>query len=245
MEINSYQALLSALRQRHDFFASMDCRVSDHGLEQIYAEDYTDSEIAAIFNKIRGGQALHQTEILKLKSALLVECALMDHEKGWTQQYHLGALRNNNSQMLRLLGPIPAGIPSVIFPWPNPCPGSLTGGWTHELFATMIGNFNDGSIPGKMQFGSGWWFLDQKDGMERQLNALSNMGLLSRFVGMLTDSRSFLSYPRHEYFRRILCNMLGNDVENGELPEDRPWLGQVVENICYYNAKAYFGFEIQ
>ena len=257
-DINSFAAYLAALRQRHDFFASMGCRLSDHGLEQVYAEPYAEGEIRQIFEKVRGGQTLSPPDVLKFKSAMLVEFALMDHEKGWTQQFHLGAIRNNNSRMLRQLGP-DTGWDSVgDFEMARPMTRFFDrldsdnrlaktilynlNPRDNELFATMTGNYNDGSVPGKMQFGSGWWFLDQKDGMERQLNALSNMGLLSRFVGMLTDSRSFLSYPRHEYFRRILCNLLGNDVENGELPADREWLGKMVENICYHNAEAYFGF---
>jgi glucuronate isomerase len=260
VEIRSYADLLTALRQRHDFFASLGGRLSDHGLEQIYAADYTEVEVAAIFDKARLDQALTTAEIEQFKSAMLVELAIMDWEKGWTQQFHLGALRNNNARALRQLGP-DTGWDSIgdfsqaqalsrfldrldnqdkltktILYNLNPA--------DNDMIATMIGNFQDGSVAGKMQFGSGWWFLDQKDGMEKQLNALSNMGLLSRFVGMLTDSRSFLSFPRHEYFRRILCNLLGRDVENGELPaEELPWLGQLVENISYGNASQYFGFE--
>jgi len=258
-DINDFAAYLAALRNRHDFFASMGCRLSDHGLEQLYAEPYGEGEIRQIFEKVRGGQTLSPPDVLKFKSAMLVEFALMDHEKGWTQQYHLGAIRNNNTRMLRQLGP-DTGWDSVgDFEMARPMTKFFDrldsenrlaktvlynlNPRDNELFATMTGNYNDGSVPGKMQFGAGWWFLDQKDGMERQLNALSNMGLLSRFVGMLTDSRSFLSYPRHEYFRRILCNLLGNDVENGELPADHAWLGKMVENICYHNANAYFGFE--
>jgi len=257
-DINDFAAYLAALRNRHDFFASMGCRLSDHGLEQLYAEPYGEGEIRQIFEKVRGGQTLSPPDVLKFKSAMLVEFALMDHEKGWTQQYHLGAIRNNNTRMLRQLGP-DTGWDSVgDFEMARPMTKFFDrldsenrlaktvlynlNPRDNELFATMTGNYNDGSVPGKMQFGAGWWFLDQKDGMERQLNALSNMGLLSRFVGMLTDSRSFLSYPRHEYFRRILCNLLGNDVENGELPADHAWLGKMVENICYHNAEAYFGF---
>ncbi len=258
-QISTFDNLLDALLKRHNFFAAMGCRLSDHGLETIFAEDYTESEVKAAFEKIRGGNALNDTEILKLKSAILYELAIMDHAKGWTQQFHLGALRNNNSRMLRQLGP-DTGFDSIgdfsqarsmskffdkldstdqlaktIIYNLNPSDNYLIG--------TMIGNFNDGSVPGKIQFGSGWWFLDQKEAMEWQMNALSNLGLLSRFVGMLTDSRSFLSYPRHEYFRRILCNLIGNDVENGELPNDTAWLGQMVENICYHNAKSYFQFQ--
>lgn len=256
--ISDFTTYLDALRKRHDFFAAMGCRLSDHGLEQMYAAEYTQSEIENIFAKARGGTRLSEKEVIQFKSAMLVEFALMDHEKGWTQQFHLGAIRNNNSRMLRQLGPDTGWDSIGDFDMARPMSAffdkldsenRLTktilynlNPRDNDLFATMIGNFNDGSVPGKMQFGSGWWFLDQKDGMERQLNALSNMGLLSRFVGMLTDSRSFLSYPRHEYFRRILCNLLGKDVENGELPDDRAGLGKMVENICYHNAATYFGF---
>lgn len=181
----------------------------------------------------------------------------MYHSKGWAQQFHLGALRNNSTRKLRELGP-DTGFDSIgEFPQGRSMgqffdyldnTNQLTKTIVYnlnpsdnELFVTMMCNFNDGSVPGKMQFGSGWWFLDQKDGMEKQMNALSNMGLLSRFVGMVTDSRSFLSFPRHEYFRRILCNLLGKDVEKGELPDD-PRVGKMVEAICYGNAKSYFGF---
>jgi glucuronate isomerase len=257
-EINDYESYLAALKKRHDFFAENGCSVSDHGLEQIYAEDYTQEEIRSIFNKIRTKQVLMPGEILKFKSAMLYEFAIWDHEKGWVQQYHLGALRNNNSRAFRNLG-ADTGWDSIgdfsqaralskfldkldsedklaktILYNLNPA--------DNELMATMIGNFNDGSVAGKIQFGSAWWFLDQKDGMTRQINALSNMGLLSRLVGMLTDSRSFLSYPRHEYFRRLLCNLFGEDIENGELPADYEWIGKIIQDICYNNAKNYFSF---
>lgn len=258
IDILHFPDLIDALKKRHDFFAQNGCRLSDHGTETFYAQDYSQSEINAIFDKIRSGKALEQSEILKFKSAMMVEFALMDHAKGWTQQFHVGALRNNNSRLFKLLGP-DTGFDSIgDFEMAKPMSKFFDrldknnqlaktivynlNPRDNELFATMIGNFNDGSTPGKMQFGSGWWFLDQKDGMERQLNALSNLGLLSRFVGMLTDSRSFLSYPRHEYFRRILCNLLGNDVENKLLPNDMPQLAQMVENISYYNAKNFFSF---
>lgn len=257
-EINSFAQLLAALQKRHDFFDKMGCRLSDHGLEEFYAADYTDAEIEAIFNKTRGGKALNAEEILKFKSAMLYELAIMDHAKGWTQQFHIGALRNNNQRLLTKLGPDTGfdsigdwNIAQAMSKFLNRLDSTDQLAKTilynlnpadNEVMATMIGNFQDGSIPGKIQFGSGWWFLDQKDGMEKQMNALSNLGLLSRFVGMLTDSRSFLSFPRHEYFRRILCNILGNDVENGLIPNDRELLSQMVENISYYNAKNYFKF---
>jgi glucuronate isomerase len=259
LSISKYQDLLDALQQRHDFFHAQGGRLSDHGLETMYAEEYTEQEIAQIFEKALQKQALTQDEVLKFKSAMLVELALMDHAKGWTQQFHLGALRNNNTRMMRELG-ADTGFDSIgDFDVARPLSKFMDkldnsnqlaksilynlNPSQNELYATMIGNFNDGSTPGKIQYGSAWWFLDQKQGMEAQMNALSNMGLLSRFVGMLTDSRSFLSYPRHEYFRRILCNMLGNDVENGELPASEiAWIGQMVENICYNNAKNYFNF---
>ncbi|WP_345954144.1 glucuronate isomerase [Mucilaginibacter sp. PAMB04168] len=258
VSIGDYDSYLQALKKRHDFFAANGCSVSDHGLEQIYAEDYTEEEVRTIFDKIRGGAVLLPGEILKLKSALLFQFAIWDHEKGWVQQFHLGALRNNNTRLLTQLGP-DTGFDSIgdfsqarslskffnkldtedkltktIIYNLNPA--------DNEMMATMIGNFNDGSVAGKVQFGSGWWFLDQKDGMIKQMNALSNMGLLSRFIGMLTDSRSFLSFPRHEYFRRLVCNLLGEDIENGELPNDIEWTGKIVRDICYYNAKNYFTF---
>ncbi|SDM27296.1 glucuronate isomerase [Siphonobacter aquaeclarae] len=256
--IATYDDYVAGLRKRHDFFASLGGRLSDHGLEQIYSVEYTESEIRTIFAKARSGQLPTFEERQKFKSAMLIEFALMDWEKGWTQQYHLGALRNNNTRLLRQLGPDTGWDSIGDFDQARPL-ATFLGMLDNEnklaktilynlnpahndVFATMIGNFNDGTLPGKIQWGSGWWFLDQKDGMEKQMNTLSNMGLLSRFLGMLTDSRSFLSYPRHEYFRRILCNLIGNDVENGELPADLEWLGQMVQNICYHNAKNYFQF---
>ncbi len=258
ISISTYDDYVAALRQRHDFFASLGGRLSDHGLEHMYTAEYTESEIRTIFAKARSGQLPSAEDRLKFKSAMLLEFAIMDWEKGWTQQYHLGALRNNNTRLLRQLGPDTGWDSIGDFGQARPLSTFLgmldnddklaktilynLNPADNEVFATMIGNFNDGSTPGKIQWGSGWWFLDQKDGMEKQINALSNMGLLSRFLGMLTDSRSFLSYPRHEYFRRILCNMIGNDVENGELPADMEWLGQMVQNICYTNAKEYFKF---
>ena len=256
--IDTFDAYLAALKQRHQYFVDNGCKVSDHGLEQIYAEDYTDAEIVAIFKKIRTNQSISYPEMLQFKSAMLVHFAHWDHAAGWVQQFHLGALRNNNARMLNKLGP-DTGWDSIgdfsqakmLSKFLNKLDSTDQLAKTilynlnpadNELMATMIGNFNDGSVAGKVQFGSGWWFLDQKDGMTKQMNALSNMGLLSRLVGMLTDSRSFLSFPRHEYFRRLLCNLLAEDVENGELPYDIEWLGKIVQDICYYNAKNYFGF---
>jgi glucuronate isomerase len=234
------------------------CRLSDHGLENFYSESYSDDEVILIFNKVRSGNNLIPEEELKIKSALLYELAKMNHVRGWVQQFHVGAMRNNNSRMMAKIGP-DTGFDSI---GDNRIAYQMSkfldkldseeklaktilynlNSANNEIMATMIGNFQDGKTPGKIQWGSGWWFLDQKDGMERQLNTLSHLGLLSRFVGMVTDSRSFLSYPRHEYFRRILCNILGNDVENGELPNDMDLLGKMIEDISYNNAKAYFGF---
>lgn len=257
--ITGYGDFLNALKKRHDFFAENGCRLSDHGLEQIYAEDFTEQEIKSIFKKIRSDTPLDLLEILKFKSAMLLEFAIWDWGKGWVQQYHLGALRNNNSRALRTLGPDTGWDSIGDFPQGRALAKFLDrldsqdrlaktilynlNPRDNELMAAMIGNFNDGSVAGKIQYGSAWWFLDQKEGMEKQLNALSNMGLLSRFIGMLTDSRSFLSYPRHEYFRRILCNLFGSDVEKGELPDDEAWVGKIIQDICYHNAEAYFGFD--
>jgi len=257
-DINSLDSYLKALKQRHDYFADNGCSVSDHGLEQIYAEDYTDAEVAAIFEKIRANKEISYTEVLKFKSAMLYQFAIWDHARGWVQQYHLGALRNNNARALANLGP-DTGWDSIgdfsqaraLSKFLNRLDTTNQLAKTilynlnpadNELMATMIGNFNDGSVAGKVQFGSGWWFLDQKDGMTKQINSLSNMGLLSQMVGMLTDSRSFLSFPRHEYFRRILCNLFAEDVENGELPNDIGWIGQIIQNISYNNASKYFGW---
>ncbi len=257
--IGKYADMIEALRKRHEFFASVGCRLSDHGIEEFYALDYTQAEIESIFSKVYGGTVLTKEEILKFKSAMLIEFAVMDWETGWTQQFHYGAIRNNNTRMFRQLGPdtgfdsigefntakslakfldkldLQGKLTKTILYNLNPC--------ANEVMATMVGNFQDGEIAGKIQFGSGWWFLDQKDGMEKQMNALSLLGLLSRFVGMLTDSRSFLSYPRHEYFRRTLCNLLGNDVENGLLPASEiGFIGRMVEDIAYNNAKKFFNF---
>ncbi len=258
MSIGSYEQYLQALKKRHDLFAEMGCTVSDHGLDQLYTDEYTGGELENIFSRARSGKEVSPQESRKFRSALLFESALWDWEKGWVQQFHLGALRNNNSRALRTLGPdtgwdsigdLPQGralstfldrldnqdrLAKTILYNLNPA--------DNELIAAMAGNFNDGSSAGKVQYGAAWWFMDQKDGMTRQLNALSNLGLLSRFVGMLTDSRSFLSFPRHEYFRRLLCNLFGEEIEKGELPDDISWIGKIVKDICYYNAKNYFGW---
>lgn len=258
IKISTFTDLMDALDDRHQFFHENGCRLSDHGVETIIAEDYTEKEIEKIFAKIRSGSGLTAEEIAKFKSCMLYEFGILDHLRGWTQQFHIGALRNNSTRLFRQLGP-DVGFDSIgDFEIARPLSKLLDrldlnnkltktilynlNPRDNELMGTMIGNFQDGSVPGKMQFGSGWWFLDQKDGMEKQMNALSNLGLLSRFVGMLTDSRSFLSYTRHEYFRRTLCNMLGNDVENGEIPYDMELLGNMVENISFNNAKEYFNF---
>jgi len=258
MNISTFEDLMAALDNRHQFFHANGCRLSDHGVETIMAEDYSARDIERIFEKIRGGSDLTREEMLKFQSAMLYEFGIMDHSRGWTQQFHIGAQRNNNTRLFTKLG-ADVGFDSIgDFEIARPLARLLDrldmenklsqtilynlNPGDNELIATMIGNFQDGSVPGKMQFGSGWWFLDQKDGMEKQMNALSNLGLLSRFVGMLTDSRSFLSYTRHEYFRRTLCNLIGNDVENGEIPHDMELLGKMVENICFNNAKEYFKF---
>jgi glucuronate isomerase len=256
IQVSTYHDFLHALRNRHDYFQQQGCRLSDHGLETVYVEDYTDSEIASLFDHLLRGKQLDTNGVLKVKSALLYEFALMDWEKGWVQQFHLGALRNNNTRMMRTLGP-DTGYDSIgDFEMGRPLAKFLNRLDTenklaktilynlnprdNELFATMIGNFQDGSVAGKLQFGSAWWFLDQADGMRKQIEALSNMGLLSQFIGMLTDSRSFLSYPRHEYFRRLLCNVLGNEMERGLIPNDIQLVGAMVRDICRLNAKRFF-----
>ena len=258
LHISTFSDLLNALEIRHDFFHENGCRLSDHGLETAYAEDYTEKEIRAIFIRIRAGKPLSREDVLKFKSCMLYEFGVMDHSRGWVQQFHLGALRNNNTRLFARLGP-DTGFDSIgDFEVARPLSRFLDrldqqnqlaktvlynlNPRDNELIGTMIGNFQDGSVPGKIQFGSGWWFLDQKQGMENQMNALSNLGLLSRFVGMLTDSRSFLSYTRHEYFRRTLCNLLGNDIEKGLIPDDIELVGKMVENICFNNARNYFNF---
>jgi glucuronate isomerase len=257
-KITDFNSFLEAIQSRHDFFAEIGGKLSDHGLNYIDATDYEELEIERIFENLIAGVYLSEHERSQFKSAMLIKLAHMDHAKSWVQQFHLGALRNNNARLLSALGP-DTGFDSIgdfsqaasLSKFLNKLDSTNQLAKTilynlnpgdNATFATMIGNFQDGTVAGKMQFGSGWWFLDQKLGMEEQINNLSNMGLLSRFVGMLTDSRSFMSFPRHEYFRRILCNMIGSDIENGELPNDINWLGGIVSNICYGNAKEYFGF---
>ncbi len=255
-DIISFNDLKDVLKARIAYFNANGCKLSDHGLNQINFSNFTESEVAAIFKKKLAGNAISNEEAIKFESAILLFLCETYHEYGWVQQFHLGALRNNNKRMLKILGP-DTGWDSIgdfsqaanlsrfldaldtkdtltktIIYNLNPA--------DNEVMATMIGNFNDGSVKGKVQLGSGWWFLDQKDGMTKQLNALSNMGLLSCFVGMLTDSRSFLSFPRHEYFRRILCNILGEEIAKGELPNDMEWIGKIVSDISYFNAKNYF-----
>jgi glucuronate isomerase len=256
--IQRFDDLIAALKKRIDFFASLGCKASDHGLEFLYYDNTALSASETLFKKIREGNPVTAEEKLKFRCAVLIHLCKFYHEKDWAQQFHLGAMRNNNTRMKRVLG-ADTGFDSV---GDYPQAAHMSRFFDHldstdqlaktilynlnpsdnEVFATMVGNFSDGSVPGKIQFGSGWWFLDQKDGMEKQMNVLSNMGLLSRFVGMVTDSRSFLSFPRHEYFRRILCNLLAKDIEEGLLPEDLPAIGQMIRDICYFNAKRYFNF---
>lgn len=257
-EINTYSDLCNALSKRIAYFNENGCQLSDHGLDQIQFENFTESEINSIFEKRRKNQPVSPLEDAKFQTAILLFLCENYHRYGWVQQFHLGALRNNNARMHQILGP-DTGWDSIgdfsqarnlsallnaldakdklsktILYNLNPA--------DNEVMATMIGNFNDGSVKGKVQFGSGWWFLDQKDGMTKQMNALSNMGLISCFIGMLTDSRSFLSFPRHEYFRRVLCNLIGDEIKRGELPDDMEWIGKMVADISYTNAKNYFNF---
>ncbi|WP_057935891.1 glucuronate isomerase [Algoriphagus resistens] len=258
-EITSYDKLLEALQNRIEYFHERGCRLSDHGQEQLYFFKEDAFSIDSLFADVIMGKSLSKQEVSFFKYTTLLALCKMYHAKGWVQQFHLGALRNTNERSLRLLGP-DTGYDSIgDFDQATAMSGFFNelnsedqlsktviynlNPRDNEVFATMIGNYNDGSVKGKIQFGSGWWYLDQKDGMEKQLNTLSNMGLISCFIGMLTDSRSFLSFPRHEYFRRILCNLFGQDVANGELPWDEKWLGGIISDICYYNAKNYFDFD--
>ena len=261
MSISSLDELMSALQKRHDFFADHGCRLSDRGIETVFADDCSHAEASAIFAKARAGQSLNPDEARRYRSFLLHELAVMDAAKGWTMQIHYGALRSTNSRMLGKIGP-DTGFDSI-GDWPvasamarhfdrlesvGKLPKTIIYNLNprdNEVIATMIGNFQDGITAGKMQFGSGWWFNDQLDGMTRQIEALSQLGVLARFVGMLTDSRSFLSYTRHEYFRRLLCNILGSDMQRGLVPDDIELVGALVADISYRNARDYFGFSSQ
>lgn len=259
VEVANYDDLLKALRNRHDFFASVGCRLSDHGMDTFYYTEFEIEDVDKVFRDALKGKKPSEGDALKFKTALLLDLARMDAESGWAQQFHIGPIRNNNRKMFELLGPdtgydaindlqcAAAGhaffsrlamddkLAKTILYCLNPK--------DMEVLATMAYTFNDGTVPGKMQLGSGWWFLDQEDGMRRQMNALSALGLLSRFVGMLTDSRSFLSYPRHEYFRRILCSVIGEDIEKGKLPKsEMQFIHQMVSDISYNNANTYFEF---
>ena len=256
--IRNLMDLLDALENRIEYFHSLGGRIADHGLSQLYGVDFTEHEVNKIFTKRLTGQSIYAGEAIQFQSCLLYHLAKMYHAKKWVMQFHLGALRNNNQRLMNILG-ADVGCDSIgDFPQAQGLSRFFNRLDTeekltktiiynlnpadNEIFATMVGNYNDGSVAGKIQWGSGWWFLDQKDGMEAQMNALSNMGLLSRFIGMLTDSRSLLSFPRHEYFRRILCNLIGKDVAKGELPNDIEWLGKMVQDISYNNAVEYFDF---
>ncbi|NBC05070.1 MAG: glucuronate isomerase [Bacteroidetes bacterium] len=256
--ISTFQDFLDALKSRHDLFDELGCRASDHGANEPFSEPFTDQQIEDIFSKAMSGNSVSEQESRIFKSAFLYYCGLMDHEKEWVFQLHVGALRNNSSRKMRNLGP-DTGFDSIgDFEMAQPLSRLLdrldaednlprvslynNNPRDNELFATMIGNFQDGTIPGKLQHGPPWWFMDQKDGIERQVETLSNMGILSEFIGMTTDSRSFLSYSRHDYFRRIICNILGDDMEKGLIPSDMELIGGIVEKICYQNAADFFRY---
>ena len=258
--VSNWPGLLAALESRHTAFHELGCRASDHGLDRMEAEPFTDAGCSACFDKLRAGKSVEPAEAAMFRSALLYRLALLDHARGWAQQFHLGALRNTNTRLRRLLGP-DTGFDSIgDFDQARPLARFVDSlDETNQLaktiiynvnpadnpvFATLIGNYQDGSVAGKMQWGSAWWFLDQLDGMEAQMRMLSTMGLLSKLVGMVTDSRSFLSYPRHDYFRRLLCRMMGEDVRRGLLPNDTGLLGKLVGDISFRNARDYFGFRL-
>jgi glucuronate isomerase len=255
VEISSLSKFLNVLRSRHDFFHAQGCRISDHGMEHCFVDFCSEKTAAEIFSKVRSGKTVLPEQHAQFAAFMMLFFGRLDAEKGWTKQLHLGATRNNNTRLLKQLG-ADTGFDSIgDFPQAaalaryldrldqeNALPKTIIYNLNpadNYVFAATLGNFQDGSVPGKIQFGSGWWFLDQKEGIEWQLNALSNICLLSRFVGMVTDSRSFMSYPRHEYFRRVLCNMIGRDVENGEIPGDDSLLGPMIRNVCYENARRY------
>lgn len=251
--------LTRAIQNRIDYFNQQGCRLSDYGLERIYAHDFTEEEANVILKKRLNGEVIAKSEANLYASCILYKLCKMYHAQGWVQQFHLGALRNNNFRLLAEVGAdvgcdsigdfSQAESMSILFnklDSENCLSKTITYNLNpsqNEVFATMMGNYSEGGIPGKMQLGSGWWFLDQKDGMEKQMNTLSNMGLLSRFVGMLTDSRSFLSFPRHEYFRRILCNLMAEDIREGIVPNDISFIGKMIQDICYNNAVNYFKFD--
>ncbi len=259
-EITTFQHFLDALKSRHDFFDELGCRASDHGIERPHAASFSESKVSGIFDKIMKKQILDEGDVEVFKSAFLYYCGIMDAEKGWVMQLHIGPVRNNNSRMMKKVGkdagfdsigdaPIAQSLSKLLnrLDSGNNLPKTIlynSNPSDNELFSTMIGNFQDGSIPGKIQHGPSWWFLDQKDGIERQIESLSNMGILYEFIGMTTDSRSFLSYPRHDYFRRILCNLLGNEVEQGLLPDNIDLLNSYIERICFSNSNTYFGFDV-
>jgi glucuronate isomerase len=260
MEVSSFRDLLDALKQRHDFFHANGARLSDHGLDHCFATPCSETQAGLIFSKARAGRPATPTEQEQFASFMMIFFGRLDADRGWTKQLHLGALRNANTRATKRIGPNTGydivgdwkqaeslcryldlldqenALPKMIVYNVNPV--------DNYVFSTAVGSFQDGVTPGKIQFGSGWWFLDQKEAIEWQMNALSNNGLLSRFIGMLTDSRSFMSFPRHEYFRRVLCNLLGADVEKGELPNDEELLGSIVRNICFENARQYLGLEL-
>jgi glucuronate isomerase len=258
VDINGFSAFVTALRKRHDFFHSQGCRLSDHGMNHCFADFCSEKVAAEIFAKARRGEAVSPPEHGQFTSFMMLFFGRLDAKRGWTKQLHIGALRNANTRLLKQLGP-DTGFDSI-GDWPqcsalaayldrldqeNALPKTIiynVNPADNYAFAAMAGNFQDGTIPGKLQFGSGWWFLDQMEGMEWQMNALSNLGLLSRFVGMITDSRSFMSYCRHEYFRRVLCNLIGRDMESGLIPNDEKLVGPMIRNICYANAKQYMAF---
>ncbi|MGA9885098.1 MAG: glucuronate isomerase [Candidatus Acidiferrales bacterium] len=259
-DIRSFRAFLDALKARHDYFHAQGARLSDHGLIQCHATPCNETEAAGIFEKVRGGSIVSETDREKFRSFLMLYFGRLDAEKGWTKQLHVGTLRDVNARRYRELGPNTGfdtigddaqiralcayldllgrekSLPKMIVYNSNPA--------DNYAFAAAAGSFQDGAVAGEIQFGSGWWFMDQKEGIEWQLNALSNTGLLARFIGMTTDSRSFMSFPRHEYFRRVLCNMIGSEMEKGELPNDEQLLGKFVRNICFENARQYLGLDM-
>ncbi|MCB9868443.1 MAG: glucuronate isomerase [Planctomycetes bacterium] len=261
VSVRDYDDLRTALERRHDAFHALGCRASDHGLESIPDAELVPGAAERAFATLRGGGALDPAAAVQLQVAILHDCGLLDARRGWVQQLHLGAQRNNRARMLAALGP-DTGFDSI-GDWPqarglarfldrldrvDALPKTIlynNNPRDNAVLATMAGTFQDGSVPGKLQFGAAWWHLDTWDGMTRQLRDLSSMGLLSRFVGMLTDSRSFLSFPRHDYFRRLLCDLLGRDVVRGALPDDHALLGELVRDVCHGNAVRYFGFDVE